>query len=275
MSRWITSGPCNCKSFICSFSLLIQSFVSGSIKGFTLFRAFLLRINSHRSNNYKLNLIYLTRIILGICSCEILSEKTSNPSATYQISTLMDSILFLNPVTKGGISTLYNVLSCLNGATSLDHLKTGWINDLGTVITDELWTGALRRMHSSSVRARHGLLQFKVLHRLHLLKVKLCRTYPNINPACDRRGQSPASLAHMFWHCPRIAAYWQRIFQSFSDIIGRVIDPKPLTTIFGVKEPDLVLSNSQYNMITFISLLGRRLIVLNWKQARPRLTLPF
>ena len=185
----------------------------------------------------------------------------------------MDSILFLNPVTKGGISTLYNVLSCLNGATSLDHLKTGWINDLGTVITDELWTGALRRMHSSSVRARHGLLQFKVLHRLHLLKVKLCRTY--INPACDRRGQSPASLAHMFWHCPRIAAYWQRIFQSFSDIIGRVIDPKPLTTIFGVKEPDLVLSNSQYNMITFISLLGRRLIVLNWKQARPRLTLPF
>ena len=76
----------------------------------------------------------------------------------------MVSILLLNPVTKGGISTLYNALSCLNGATSLDHLKTAWINDLGTVITDELWTGALKRVHSSSVCASHGLLQFKVLH---------------------------------------------------------------------------------------------------------------
>ena len=64
---------------------LIQSFVSGSIKGFTPFGTFLLRINSHCSNSYELNLIYLARIILGFCSCEILSEKTSNPSPTYQI----------------------------------------------------------------------------------------------------------------------------------------------------------------------------------------------
>ena len=48
----------------------------------------------------------------------------------------MDSILSLNPGTKGGNLTLYNALSCLNGATSLDHLKTAWINDLGTVITE-------------------------------------------------------------------------------------------------------------------------------------------
>ena len=184
-------------------------------------------------------------------------------------STPMDSIFLPNPLTKGGISTLYNALSCLNGATSLDHLKTATINDLGTVITDELWTGALKRVHSSSVCARHGLLQFKVLHRLHLSKVKLCRMYPNINPACDRCGQSPASLAHMFWHCPRIVIYWQKIFQSFSDIMGRVVDPSPLTAIFGVKEPGLVLSSCQYTMITFISLLARRLILLNWKQARP------
>ena len=76
----------------------------------------------------------------------------------------MDSILLLNPGTKDGILTLYNMLSCLNSAASLDHLKTAWINDLGTVKTDELGTGALRQVHSSSVCARHGILQFKVLH---------------------------------------------------------------------------------------------------------------
>ena len=92
--------------------------------------------------------------------------------------------------------------------------------------------------------------------------------YANINPACDRCGQSPASLAHVHvLALSKIATYWQKILQSFSDIIGRVLDPKPLTAI--VKEPDLVLSYSQYYIITFISLVAHRLILLNWKKARP------
>lgn len=42
-----------------------------------------------------------------------------------------------------------------------------------TDLTEELWTKALKRVHTSSSCARLGLMQFKVLHRAHLSKARL------------------------------------------------------------------------------------------------------
>ena len=180
----------------------------------------------------------------------------------------MESIFLADPSIKGGISTIYDSLSYLDNNASLVHLKTAWENDLGIQITDEQWTASQKIVHSSSVCARHGLLQFKVLHRLHLSKEKLNRMYPNVNPACDRCGQSPATLAHMFWHCTKLTPYWQGIFKTFSDIVGRPLDPDPLTAVLGVRGPNVKLTNVQNNMVTFVTLLARRLICLNWKQVQ-------
>lgn len=72
--------------------------------------------------------------------------------------------------------------------------------------------------------------------------------YPNINPACNRCGQSPA------WRRPRITTYWQ-------NIPSRPVDANPLTALFGIKGSDLVLTSFQHNMILFMTLLGRRLIL--------------
>jgi len=119
----------------------------------------------------------------------------------------MESIFLPDPLVKGGISIIYNHLSCLDSNASLAYLKTAWENDLGISITDEQWSSAQQTVHSSSVCARHGLLQFKILHRLHLSKEKLSRMYPNVNPACDRCGHSPATLAHMFWYCSKLTSY--------------------------------------------------------------------
>ena len=92
--------------------------------------------------------------------------------------------------------------------------------------------------------------------------------YPNVNPSCDRCGQSPATLAHMFWHCSKLTPYWQGIFKSLSDIVGKPLDPDPLTAVFGVRGPNVRLSSVQNIMVTFVTLLARRLILLNWKQVR-------
>lgn len=56
---------------------------------------------------------------------------------------------------------------------SLAIIKSHWENDLALSITDDLWESILNRVHSSSICARHGLLQFKVLYRLHMSKEKL------------------------------------------------------------------------------------------------------
>ncbi len=66
-------------------------------------------------------------------------------------------------------------------------------------------------MHSSSVCAKHGWIQYKILHRTHWTKVKLSQIYSDVDPFCDLCRQAPATLAHMFWFCPTLYGYWSEI----------------------------------------------------------------
>lgn len=185
------------------------------------------------------------------------------------ISSPMDSLLLANPFIKGGTSIIYSQLSELEQNTTLQYLKLAWEKDLGIELSDEHWTEAQERVHSCSVCARHGLLQFKILHRLHFSKLKLSKMYKNVDPTCNRCGQEPASLAHMFWKCPNITSYWVKVFQSLSDIINKPLDPDPASALLGIHITDPSLSNNQHRIITFVTLLARRLILLNWKQQKP------
>lgn len=117
----------------------------------------------------------------------------------------MDNVLLNDPLKKGSISKIYNCLSQIECTISIDHIKDAWSKDLGVNITEEQWTVAQERVHSSSICIRHGLLQFKILHRLHLSKQRLSRMFPGVDASCVRCGQAPASLSHTFWNCPNIS----------------------------------------------------------------------
>lgn len=123
-------------------------------------------------------------------------------------------------------------------------------------------------MHSSSPCARHGLVQFKVLHRLHFTNSKLAKIYPNISPVCGRCSQSPATTAHMFWLCPKLE-FWKKIFESYKQIYGIPIDPDPLMGIFGVVTEGIDLRKDIQSVIAFTTLLARRLILFKWKRVDP------
>lgn len=148
----------------------------------------------------------------------------------------------------------------------MDHLRSAWQGDLDKDITEEQWQTALTQIHKSSACVRHGLLQFKTIHRLHWTKQKLHKIFPEIDPSCDRCGLEPASVGHMFWSCPRILNYWNNIFQTLSEILYRPINADPLVAILGIIDSTIVKNSAEHNMISFVSLLARRLILLNWKQ---------
>ncbi len=64
------------------------------------------------------------------------------------------------------------------------------------------------------------------------------------------------------------------MFHSLSVISQKQIAPDPVLALFGVKTIMLKLSNNQYNMVHFVTLLARRLILLN-KTERPTNPLHF
>lgn len=181
----------------------------------------------------------------------------------------MNTILLKDPLKKGSISKIYNELSDKEHMPSLDHLKDAWQQDIGINITDSQWSKAQDNVHSSSICARHGLLQFKILHRLHLSKVRLSKMFHGVNTACDRCGQEQASLAHTFWNCLRIVPYWTEIFNLLSHICHAQLHLDPVLALFGVPPVTTNLSNKQKLVIRFVTVLSRRLILLNWNKKNP------
>lgn len=196
--------------------------------------------------------------------------KTTFPSFPNQPQEyLMNNILLKDPLKKGSVSKVYNNLAEIDCTTSLDHIKDAWNEDFGLDITREQWSEAQERVHSSSVCIRHGLLQFKILHRLHLSKQRLSRMFPGVDASCERCGYAPASLSHTFWNCPNITLYWSKIIKTLSEIFKITLPIDPIMSLLGVVPADINLNSAQVNVLCFVMLLARRLILLNWKNKIP------
>lgn len=67
---------------------------------------------------------------------------------------------------------------------------------------------------------------------------------------------------------------WKSLFKLIhkkhllTDVLGRAAEPNPPAALFGINGSDPELTNFHYSMISFVSLLAHRLMLLNWKPTR-------
>ena len=181
--------------------------------------------------------------------------------------TLIDSLLSLNPERKRLISSIFSLIDDAVG-TPATHPKDAWERELGTVLSDDFWEQVLELVHSSSICARHGLIQCKIVHRVHYTNLRLSRIYANVSDSCNRCNQSPADHTHMFWSCPRLATFWSEIFNTLNTAYGTAISPDPLLALFGTTLQPFTCKAMQ-QVFAFTTLLARRLILLRWKHVKP------
>ena len=97
-------------------------------------------------------------------------KKYFSPSLTTLETNWVDKCLNINPLGKGVVSVLYEIIQRVASPT-LTGIKGQWEEELGEEIPEEAWQLAVKLVHSSSICIRHGLLQFEVLHRLHLSQI--------------------------------------------------------------------------------------------------------
>lgn len=178
--------------------------------------------------------------------------------------TLLDCILKTNPSNKGTVSRIY---VSIIGSTSSDDttLRQQWEADLGYTLDDEDWVEVLRKIHSSSICARHGLIQLKFTHRVYWTKVRLSKIKPEIDPICDKCRQAPATLMHMFWWCPKLLPFWSSIFRLISEAFHKTIDPSPLIALFGLPPSNVCLSKAKKEALAFASVVAKKAILQTWK----------
>ena len=178
----------------------------------------------------------------------------------------IDIFLTLDPNQKRLISVLYDQIGSLS-PDPMVPLKELWEGDLNSNISDNQWSDILDLVHTSSICARHGLLQCKVLHRAHFTNAKLAKIFPDRSDACNRCNQSPADHLHMFWTCPKLHTFWSDIFGTIEQAFSTKIDPNPLTALFGLPSSDM--PSPIRRVIAFATLLARRSILLKWKHTSP------
>uniref|UniRef100_A0A3Q3A000 Reverse transcriptase domain-containing protein n=1 Tax=Kryptolebias marmoratus TaxID=37003 RepID=A0A3Q3A000_KRYMA len=181
---------------------------------------------------------------------------------------MVDQLLEISPIPKGTIPKIYNLLMS-NVTPGLGHLQATWSDDLNTEIDNEMWQTILERIHTSSICARHRIIQCKVVHRVHWSKSKLARIFPDVDSNCGKCGLGPATLGHMFWTCPSLFQFRKSVFDSLSVITSTTVQPSPLTALFGVLPKNQLLPLHQADLVAFLTLLARRIILMHWKNPLP------
>ena len=117
-----------------------------------------------------------------------------------------------------------------------DKLRTAWEADLCLSLSEDTWTSILKLVNSSSLCARHCLIQFKVVHRANISKAKLSSMYSDVSPYCVKCKFAEASLIHMYWSCFSLNKYWRESFHTLSWVSNTKIEQTPLTALFGIME---------------------------------------
>ena len=106
------------------------------------------------------------------------------------------------------VSVLYSLLrQNIQTPPAVVAAKNKWESELGVELSDEYWQAILAAIHSSSICARHGLIQAKVVFRAHYTRLRLSRIY-DITDACVRCGNAPAHHLHTFVLCPNLDGFW-------------------------------------------------------------------
>lgn len=184
-----------CHNHIFSPSCSDRPLDLGLEKAFILFYYSLLKIFFPALQTWQPSSAFLTHIcsasfILTLCKISFPHFPNRPPE------TITDQLLSLSTGQKGLITSVYNRVHTLS-QNRLTSLRAAWDRDLGTSLSDECCERILNHVHTSSICAKHGLLQCKILHRVHLTKARLARIYPYRTDECN--------------NCHRLLEYWSNI----------------------------------------------------------------
>ena len=177
---------------------------------------------------------------------------------------LLDELFNLHPNTEKLIAYIYNIILDKENPIT-ETYRQAWENEIGLSITKENWEESLQRIHRCSLNARHTLIQFKVLYRLHYSKTKLNSIFPNLSSICDKCKNLEANLIHSFVTCPKLNYYWTEIFKVISEVLKVKLDPDPKLIIFGIPDSNLVLTVNQRNFFDYCLIIGKKIILKFWK----------
>lgn len=159
------------------------------------------------------------------------------------------------------LSSIYRTLqpSIHDGS---DRLLSYWhaeVPELDTEDWEDVWDYPMHNLGS----ARDRLIQFQILHRIHLTPQRLHRIYPSHPSQCWRSTADSANFLHVFWECPGIKLFWAEVSHCICKVTTVAV---PLSIDVCILELVHLLATSRaMRTLLGILLFYARKSILKWK----------
>lgn len=139
-----------------------------------------------------------------------------------------------------------------------------WERDL-----QETWN--LEEWHRRGTRAFQGIINIslieanlKVLMRWYLVPSRLATMFSSASPLCFRDCQAQGSMLHIWWECPRLRGFWNKVLARIRKVSGLPVTKSPQVALLNAPIPRIAKHTQK--LITLMLLGAKTTITKAWKQ---------
>lgn len=168
---------------------------------------------------------------------------------------------------KGHISLIYKELMTHDPESHPHSYMQQWDRDLGTHLSIDQWERIWINATKTSICTTIKENIYKVLFRWYHTPALLHKLFPAVPPVCWKCGETPATLFHMFWTCPRVVTVWYTVQVLVKKAICLDLPSDPLTYLLG--HPVLGVGKRSQKILNCIFTAARCLIAARWKDPVP------
>ena len=166
------------------------------------------------------------------------------------------------------VSKLYSRIQSIK-KHSTDKIRLKWEKESPTVITEEEWLNICSVQSTSTSSGLWRDFCWRNLVRYFITpKLKYVQTGETARGLCWRTcGEQLADHFHIFWSCPAIQPYWQKITQVVQNIFGDEINSSFSTIYLGNIAPH-ILGRDKY-LLKILLAASKKTVTRSWLQATP------
>lgn len=162
------------------------------------------------------------------------------------------------------LSKVYKILNDESQDQVISYIKK-WEEELGIEIHRKKWEKAIAVTHKLSVSSKHQERNYNILARWYKCPKDLHRMNPTIEKECWRCQASLGTMSHIWYYCPKILPFWQKIFEIYRAMTGNEIYPDILITVLSMIPGSI--KNIKRDSLKYFLTAARTCIARKWKSS--------
>lgn len=179
-----------------------------------------------------------------------------------------ETIILEGNAQKGVISGIYKILN----AISLEEQgKHSYMLKWEKILEEELplaqWQAIWNQTAKSSMCTLYKENAYKILFFWYMTPDVLHAIFPTSSDRCWRCQGARGTLIHIYWECPLIAPFWDKVQHLLSHLLELQVRASPKFFLLGLSP--LKLRTPYKKLVRHILTAARCLVALNWKCRSP------